>query len=208
MGRWWRSSCPAVTCCTAAGTSRGKPMRCRGFSFSPNTFVVMGAQGTDQAPRRFFQPRRGGGTGRCFTWSVRAGPLQVRWEKGRWVPTAARMTGVRLMTVRSSCAAPGEGCSVVNGWRTDVERSGVTGVAPSRRRLFSPREKTRRPIRQSGAILLVTAAAGGAAATAAHWRHRTHIHGLGCPAGDAGKHRNGPLGRLFAIGAVGSGGAH
>ena len=75
-------------------------------------FVATGAQCSDHASRQLSQPRRAGWTGRRPTWSVPVDPHQVGWEKGLWIPTAVRMTGVG---VNDNPDAPGGQAGVLPG---------------------------------------------------------------------------------------------
>ena len=57
-------------------------------------------------------------------------------------------------------------------------------------------------------LLVAAAATPAAASAAAHGRQRTESGVVGFAAGDGGEHRNGPPGRLFAIGTVSACSAH
>ena len=65
----------------------------RAFQLSPVILAAAGIQSPDHAPRRLCQLRRAGWTGRRPSWTIPADPHQVGWEKGLWIPAAARMTG-------------------------------------------------------------------------------------------------------------------
>ena len=65
----------------------------RAFQLSPIILAAAGIQSPDHAPRRLCQLRRAGWTARRPSWTIAADPHQVGWEKGLWIPAAARMTG-------------------------------------------------------------------------------------------------------------------
>ena len=64
------------------------------FQWSPVILAAAGIQSPDHAPRRLCRLGRAAWTGRRPTWTISADPRLVGWEKGLWIPAAARMTGV------------------------------------------------------------------------------------------------------------------
>ena len=70
---------------------RGQPEAV--LSPTPVILAAAGIQSPDHAPRRLCRLGRAEGTGRRPTWTIPADPRQVGWERGLWIPAAARMTG-------------------------------------------------------------------------------------------------------------------
>ena len=70
---------------------RGQPEAV--LSPTPVILAAAGIQSPDHAPRRLSRLGRAEWTGRRPTWTIPADPRQVGWEKGLWIPAAARMTG-------------------------------------------------------------------------------------------------------------------
>ena len=70
------------------------------FHCPPVILAAAGIQNPDHAPRRLCQLRRAGCTGRRPPWTIPADPHQVGWEKGLWIPAAARMTDSLVKATR------------------------------------------------------------------------------------------------------------
>ena len=95
---WMVFSAPSP--CPAAPSALNRPLMPRAFSLSPRHSRRAGIQNPDHAPRRLCQLRRAGCTGRRRPWTIPADPHQVGWEKGLWIPAAARMTDSLVKATR------------------------------------------------------------------------------------------------------------